>query len=116
MGDELNQELSGTRLNDLVDLIGTKTGHDAFAAFLKLEYSIENLYFWKEINLYHGYCADLLVAGTRSEAQAVKAQRQMMRRAANIYHFYVAPSDAVYEINIRFSILDAIQRTLRYTC
>ena len=43
--------LTADMFKSLPTLLATKIGHDAFCAFLQSEFSVENLYFWKEVLL-----------------------------------------------------------------
>ncbi len=41
--------LTADQIKSLPSLLATKVGHDAFCKFLQSEYSLENLFFWKEV-------------------------------------------------------------------
>jgi uncharacterized SAM-binding protein YcdF (DUF218 family) len=105
---------SAAQVKSLGALLKNKVAHDSFCTFLQSEYALENLYFYKEIESYHDFCADILVAGTRTEVAAGKSLRQILRRASHIYHSYIRPGEANYEINIQGDVLQKIQDSLRF--
>jgi hypothetical protein len=96
------------QMNSLVTHLNNQVGHDAFSKFLQSEYATENLYFWKEIHKYHTLCA----AELNKPVVDLSILERIVATAAFIYHLYVHPGQATYEINIPASILKQIQANL----
>ena len=85
------------QLSSLPSLLETREGYDAFHEFVKLEFALENLYFWKAIREYRATCAHL---AQDQESPAGGQFRALLDDARKIYTDYIEVGAANYEVNV----------------
>lgn len=104
-------ELTSAEKQSLSGLLTTQAGYDSFHDFLKLEFSIENLYFWSEVNLYRQHAERLLMSS--DESLIDEAIGELLDIARGIYADFIKDS-APNEVNISAPIRKRIDTVMEY--
>lgn len=104
--------LTEDEMNSLPDLLRTPIGHECFKQFLKLEFSLENLFFWTSVNDYRAHAESVLASS--SAARAADDIRSLLQEAMTIYATFIDSATAVHEINLSAAQLRRVQTSLDY--
>ena len=104
--------LTGDEMKSLPGLLTTSAGYDSFHDFLKLEFSIENLYFWSEVNLYRQHAERLVLADDEDEVGDA-AVAELLEVARGIYVDFIDESTA-HQVNLSAPVVAGIRQVLAY--
>jgi hypothetical protein len=103
--------LTGDEMKSLPGLLTTSAGYDSFHDFLKLEFSIENLYFWSEVNLYRQHAERLVLAD--EDEVGDEAIAELLEVARGIYADFIDESTA-HQVNLSAPVVKGIRQVLAY--
>ena len=104
-------QLTGAEMQSLPGLLTTQAGYDSFHDFLKLEFSIENLYFWSEVNLYRQHAERLIMSA--DESLIDESIGELLEIARGIYADFIQQSSA-NEVNLSAPIRRRIDDVIEY--
>lgn len=92
-------------ISSLSALLSTEMGIQSFTAFLKTEFSVENVLFYKEVQQYRDFLPTLLKEGPEGYFRSAEM-------ATSIYRNYVI-SDSPNQVNLPHRIFSEIDLTLK---